>query len=324
MSVPCQSFREQALDHFVHSCREARSSVADADLAQDVTILVKTLERPLCIVQLLISLRQFFATLKVIVCDDSRQPLFPHQSQPAPGIFWHVRPFEAGHTVGAGRNLLMDLVETPFFFYTDDDHEFTAHTRIRDMLTFLREYNYDLVGCASDDKDYEPSVFKKKGKILYQYFHAHHGLVAPHVVACDRVSNTFLARTETVRPIRWDERVYRVEHSEYYFRASQQGLRIAQMGCTYMLHSRHRCEPPEGWFDRLFGRFLWHPSRSYRLLCRVGIENPWLGRKHILHLHKKYILDKLGLTKMIQKRSWQRSKALQHLIGRPTDTVGHS
>ncbi|MFC1791555.1 glycosyltransferase family 2 protein, partial [Gemmatimonadota bacterium] len=116
--------------------------------AEDVTVVIKTFERPRCVSQLLRSIRKYFPTIQVLVCDDSRTPLFGDRELPLPGVTWLTLPYELGHVVGAGRNYLADQVTTPFLFLCDDDHVFTEGTRLDLMHRFLTNSGYDLVAGA--------------------------------------------------------------------------------------------------------------------------------------------------------------------------------
>jgi GT2 family glycosyltransferase len=284
---------------------------------RELTAVVKTFERPCCVVRFLRSLREQHPTLGVLVCDDSREPLFADRSEPLPGVTWLVLPFEAGHTLGAGRNHLVANVKTPFLFLSDDDHVLTPGTRLREMLDFLKEHGYDLVGCAQGRRGYGAASFEQRGDVVYQHFGRHRGLVTPGVVRCDRVSNVFVARTEALRRVLWEDRVYANEHADFFLRATREGLRIAQMGGAFVEHDRS-CEAPSGWLSRLFGPLLSHRDGRYRAL-RLGRGEGSDGSpaRRARELYRRHVLEKNGIRAIVDVNRRSERRALEQLIGPP-------
>ena len=80
----------------------------------NVTLVVKTFERPAVLRRMLASVRKVFSG-PVVVADDSRTPTLPAE----PGTTVLPLPFDSG--IGAGRNALLAAVETEYVFMTDDD-----------------------------------------------------------------------------------------------------------------------------------------------------------------------------------------------------------
>lgn len=290
---------------------------ADAWL-DEVSVIVKTFERPRCVMRLIRSIRVNHPELRVLVCDDSREPLFGDGEEPFPGVVWLTLPFEAGHTLGAGRNYLIDRLDTPYFFLCDDDHVFTTGTRLQPMCRFLHACDYDIVGGAQGRREYGAAVFERRGAVVYQHFFRHRGQVAPGVVSCDRVSNTFMARTESVRRVRWEARVYANEHADFFLRARDEGLRVAQMGRTYVDHDR-RCEQSSGWLAALFPAWVAHPDRRYRIARLGGGGSDRAARRHAKRLYQKFVLEKNGIEDIVDVYRWRDKRALERLIGKPAD-----
>lgn len=285
--------------------------------AERTTFLIKTFERPCCAVRLIRSIRARFPTVRVLVCDDSRVPLFEDGAEPLPGVRWLVLPFEAGHTLGAGRNHLLDRTDTEYFFLFDDDHTVTEGTHIGAMVGFLDRSGYDLVGGAQGAWAYGAAVFDRQGDRAYQRFGKHRGLIEPGVVACDRTSNTFLARTDAVQRVRWEERVYAGEHADFFWRATEEGLRIAQMGGTWVGHDRS-CEPARDLVGAVFGRLLAHRDATYRWFRLGGDQAEGDAADQAVEGHRRYVLEKNGLAAIVDvSRPWDEV-ALQRLIGRPS------
>ncbi|MEC4989630.1 MAG: glycosyltransferase [Oscillatoria sp. PMC 1068.18] len=283
----------------------------EGNWSEDITIIVKTFERPCCIFRLLKSIRKYYPTVKILVCEDSRTNLFENRESPQKNIIWLTLPFEAGHTLGAGRNHLLKQVTTKYFFLCDDDHIFTEHTCLKTLLAFLAEFDYDLVGGSQGKEQYGTAIFEQVGEIVYQRFFQHHGVVTKNVVKCDRVSNTFLAKTASVQSVGWEGRVLANEHAEFFLRASRQGLKIAQMGKIFVEHNR-RCEQATG-IGKLLGWILPHRDREYHNLM-VGSTN-WLGTRSpdAKIRQQKYCFQKNGIKKIIDTQTssdYQKLKVL--------------
>jgi len=288
----------------------------EGEWSRRVTLLVKTFERPRCASRVVCSIRRHFPRVEVLVCDDSREPLFEDGAQPLPGVTWLTLDFDRGHTLGAGRNYLVDRTPTPFFFLLDDDHVVTAGTRLADMLDFLEGHGYDIVGGAQGREEYGAAVFEQDGDGVRQVFHRHHGEVAPGVVRCDRVSNTFMARTEAVQRVRWEERVYANEHADFFLRASRAGLLIAQMGGTWVDHDR-RCEQAAGLWGRLLGDLLPHKDGHYRFLRLGGDGQTRAAARRARELYRRYVLEKNGVRDIVDVDRARDRRALLRLIGPP-------
>ncbi len=287
----------------------------------NVTVIIKTLERPYCLALLLKSICLHWGKIPVLVCDDSREPLYPDQAQPQQNIKWLTLDFNAGHTLGAGRNYLVDQAETEYVFLCDDDHAITAQTRLQAMYDFLQQSGYDLVAGAQGREEYGAANFEQQGKVIIQKFHQHYGLVAPDIVACDRVSNTFLARRKALQQVRWQDKVYGLEHADFFIRGKQQGLKVAQMGKTWVDHDRGSCEQKTGWLGYLLGRWLPHQDGFYRKL-RSGAkpeESELLALKKRQALYKKYVLDVHGIDKIVDDYNKEREQAMFELIGYPDE-----
>lgn len=288
-----------------------RSEALAAPCPEGVTIIVKTFERPRCIANFLDSVRRYYADIPILVCEDSREPLFDDGTEPSAGIHWHTLPFSDGHTLGAGRNHLLKLVLTPRFFLADDDHEFTPHTRLDAMARIMDRHDLDILGGAQDRGDYGGAVFERKGDVVYQRFHEHHGLLEAGVVSCDRVSNTFLAKTSAVAEIGWEVNVYGGEHAEFFWRANAAGLRIAQVGYVYVNHRRD-LEEATGFWGHLLGWLRGHRDLHYYRL-RQG-EDQEVSRAE---RQKRHVLAKNGICRFVDVRNRRQRVLLEKLIGTP-------
>jgi glycosyl transferase family 2 len=305
-------------------------SEASPDWGRDVTIAVTTYDRPCCVARLLRSIRRHYPYLAVIVSDTSREPLFDDGTEVAAGIRWLHPPRQFGHTAAVSRNHLVDHVHTPFIFLCDDDQFFTPSTDLPRMHAFLCQNVFDLVAGGQGRHGYGAATFDQRGTVLYQRFGMHHGFVDTGVVACDRVENAFLARTQAVRDVQWNPALMSIEHDEFFIRASRSGMRIAQMGRAYVGHDR-RCETTSARSAKVASTVLpIHVDRHYRR-AQLGVPAPRRRQAPDVREIERQCLAELGITAIRRRRSrvaaWQLRRQLERneelpSLHAPVDQVG--
>lgn len=214
------------------------------DVSQ-ITCGIKTFERPESIQRLLTSIYRMYPTIRCVVVDDSREPSLD------PAAWPHVNyirlPFDTG--LGAGRNAMIDAVETPYCLYLDDDHVFVGPTQLAPMQYILDKGEADLVG----------GQFRERG----DHFRLYHGLLEvrdgtlyykrdqrwiksiPYPGAnlrfysVDIVNNFFLARTDLLQQVRWDPDLKINTHTEFFLRARNQ-MRIVYCPSVHVFHNQDR------------------------------------------------------------------------------------
>lgn len=103
-----------------------------------VTLIVKTFERPQCIIRLIYGIKMMYPNLRIIVADDSRK------SRPITGVEHLRMSYDSG--VSAGRNLALSKVDTPYVVTLDDDFVFDHRTKLERWLEILERTNLDLIG----------------------------------------------------------------------------------------------------------------------------------------------------------------------------------
>jgi hypothetical protein len=306
---------ERALLDAARRSIRAIASVAPADapaFISEITVVVKTFERPACVAQCVVSIRRFYPGIAVIVCDDGRETLFGNDEEPIPGVRWITVPFESGHTIGGGRNVLLRAVTTPFFFLADDDHVFTPGTRLDVFYGVMRRHRLDIAGGAQGKGDCTIAVFEERGDVVLQRFHVYHQELEPGVVLCDRIANSFLGRTARVNSVGWEDRIYGGEHSEFFLRTSRQGFRTAFVGYVYVDHDRSR-ETATGILGRILGPLLPHRDRVYAWLTRGG-DQPGEDAKA---LARRFVLEKNGIRALTHIPNRHLGRRLRKQLAEP-------
>lgn len=151
------------------------------------------------------------------------------------GARYIVLPFDSG--VCIARNRLMEFVDTEFVLVGDDDFFYTPEANVDKMLAFLKnKKQFSLVGgrifesgnvknyqghirifddhFEYENIDVEGGKFDRKSGIRYQ--------------RVDITFNYFVARTEDIRPVKWDEKIkVAFEHSDWFIGLKKAGIKVA-------------------------------------------------------------------------------------------------
>ncbi len=181
----------------------------------NLTLVIKTFERPDLLRRLLRSARRVFAG-PIIIADDSETPFVSDD----PLVTIIALPFDSG--VGAGRNALVDAVSAEYLMMCDDDMVLLPDLDVGRPLAYMaRNRDVDLYGGRVIDLprwrsfDYAAAPLfgcprpplKEQGTII-------DGLPVYY-----KVPNFYIARTEKVRRVRYDDRLKRVDHADFFTRA---------------------------------------------------------------------------------------------------------
>jgi SAM-dependent methyltransferase len=182
---------------------------------RNVTAIVKTYEMPKSVRRCVESLRKFYPKIHIIVLDDSRKP------SPVPGCENICMTYEVG--LSSGRNIMLDRVKTPYFILLEDDFVFTPETNIRKMYRSMKKNGLDLVAGAVRNTGPKPTIMDyrgiigiSEGRLLVE---RKHRAELTDCLQYDLVLNFFLASTDAIRDIRWDDRLKMSEHLDFFLRA---------------------------------------------------------------------------------------------------------
>jgi glycosyltransferase involved in cell wall biosynthesis len=127
------------------------------NILPDVTIIIKTFERPRALDSLIKSIYKFYSNINILVADDSRNPVIRED------VDYYTMPFNSG--LSAGRNLLLDQINTPYFLLLDDDFIFNNETKIEELKKVLQK-GFDIVGGNIIGCSYS-GIFNIKKNILF-------------------------------------------------------------------------------------------------------------------------------------------------------------
>jgi len=242
----------------------AEAAPSARPVMRDVSILIKTFERPQCLERLLASIGRAEWQGPVWIGDDSRRPyrdlILSRFGELVTDYL--CLPFDSG--LSAGRNRLLERVTTPFFLLCDDDFVFDRRTDVGRMRELLLANGLDLIGGVYYDRlhpcrreaarallrldwwrlllrlgieiprktyfNFEPSGENRWRLSDIPY--------TPPVVRCDFAGNFFLARTRRLVEAvgGWDNALKNGEHQDFFFRMKRAGLSVGHTEAAGVVH----------------------------------------------------------------------------------------
>ena len=111
-----------------------------SEVEQQITVAIKTFERPELVNRAVSSLRQFHPTMPVIIADDSKEPISFNDDPYTETL--HL-PFDTG--ISYGRNRAIERVKTPFYLLMDDDYFFNADCNLEGLVKTLETTDFDII-----------------------------------------------------------------------------------------------------------------------------------------------------------------------------------
>lgn len=213
-------------------------------MLDQLTVIIKTIHRPWSCARLIQSLDQHAPCVRIKVLDDSHpdkrfSTAYPVEAKRVNRLI--ETKFDIG--ISAGRNRLLATVETPYFLLVDDDHVATAKTDLAGLVEKLhvRREQCDLLAAAQPSQAV-PRCFEviDKQRILRAAESSHEQ--DGNIFYCDMVPNCFVAKSDAIKEIGWDENLKVHEHWEFFHRGWLQGLRVA-ITADHSFDHRHISNP---------------------------------------------------------------------------------
>ena len=205
---------------------------------KNVTVIYKSFERQEMARRLYENLQSYYPGIRVVIADDSSKPL---DLQGESLQVLHL-PFNSG--LSYGLNCALEKVKTPYVMRMDDDELLTVKTQLGAQVGFLNRHSeIDIVGfctltsirCENPDKAVSRfTSFSMKG--------APKPLLIPHMTQIDgnhfvmgKIPNLYVARTEKLRSIGWDENLRIMDHQDFFWRAAGNLVTVIALG-TAVFH----------------------------------------------------------------------------------------
>ncbi len=190
---------------------------------ENVTFIYKSFERQKMAKSLYRNIQSYYPGAKVIIADDSRSPLIIE------GEYAEViqLPFNRGLSYGLNRAL--ERVKTPYVMRLDDDEMLCLRSGVGKQLRFLMDHKeVDMVSFVSLTAIRLHSV-----SFVLKYYdgqsmrEAPEKLLIPHMTKIDEEhpvygmgTNKYLAVTDKVRAVGYDDRIHVIDHYEFFYRAA--------------------------------------------------------------------------------------------------------
>lgn len=200
-----------------------------------VTILITSFLRPGYLADCLAGIKKNLPEVKVIVVDDGG----------ATGKGVISLPFDSG--LSAKRNRGVEATKTGYLLMGSDDFDFStveARNGILKLLAVLETNpDVDIAGGHVDGNVYEGNLVVAPG----QYIAQTKLNITKNITPCDLVVNYFLARTASIRPYPWDERMkIGGEHGDWFLTLKDNGLKVvavSDVNITSLPYDRTKEDP---------------------------------------------------------------------------------
>lgn len=151
--------------------------------------------------------------------------------------------YDAG--VCKARNELVKKVKTKYVLVGDDDFEYYEKSDLDKMETFLDNNNFDLIGGRITEggiiKNYQGNIKKYEDHFVYEPLELNNynkcsksGL---NYKSCDLTFNFFIAKTEAIKDVLWDENIkVAYEHSSFFIDFINKGYKVAFTPDILVIH----------------------------------------------------------------------------------------
>lgn len=215
---------------------------------KDVTAVIKTFLRDKSLFHCVRTLRAQYPDMPIIVADDGYCTHEKGTKLKEMGVTKYIElPWNRG--LSTGRNVLIDEVETPYVLMCEDDFGFVEESHIERLrkLTGVADiaagivFNAQHWACHGDGVGWDSfggCFTRVDGKPHRTGFTGQQKVYegVTYEVA-DFVLNFFVARTESLKKVRWDESLrLAFEHMDFFLRAQTAGLRTVRTLEAQVVH----------------------------------------------------------------------------------------
>lgn len=209
------------------------------NVAKLATLIVKTFGRMDKVFALVRTVRHYYPGLRILVADDGES--IAKTAGKYRGFEYLPLPYDVG--LSAGRNCLLEKVDTPYFMTLDDDFLLDEQSVIEGLIHALEVGNFDIaagknpVDESKFDIDFCGTMTVDATAMWLQPGFRGEPRAECHPV--DFVPNLFAARTQVIREkLLWDENLKLGEHEDFFWRAKQLGIRVATCPAVSFIHDQ--------------------------------------------------------------------------------------
>ena len=207
---------------------------------ENVTFFAKSFERKHLIKGLCRSIHHYYPGTRIIIADDSKEPLELDQDNVT---VIHL-PFNSG--LSAGLKQALEQVQTPYAVRLDDDELITVRSKVHRELQYLMDHpDIDLIGFGHTTAIRLHSPMFNFSEYFKQPMNdAPRTLKIPHMTKLDaehivlgKVANIYLARTDKLKEVGFDENIKVIDHHEFFWRAA--GIITSAAALDTVVFHRH-------------------------------------------------------------------------------------
>jgi (N-acetylneuraminyl)-galactosylglucosylceramide N-acetylgalactosaminyltransferase len=167
----------------------------------EITILIKTFKRPRICQRLIDSIREFYPDIEIIVATDDDSGVKFTKINKQLNL-----QFDSG--LSAGRNLLVEMCDTPYCLIVDDDCVFTKETDLEKALQEIKDRDLDILQLTADVQYWGRYVIDGDTVCCEK---------TPKTELVDFCLNIFIAKTDALRRCKWRNELKMGEHFAYFF-----------------------------------------------------------------------------------------------------------
>jgi beta-1,4-N-acetylgalactosaminyltransferase 2 len=243
--------------------RARHDAETDEWLAGQLTVTVKTFMRPGTARRFVRGARRTFAG-QIVVADDSPEPMAaPDERTTVLGL-----PFNSGVTVG--RNAAIAEVATPYVMVSDDDVVMTAATDLAGAVSFLEEHSEADAVCATLIE--LPRWYTLTYGDERELFPGHRPPLLPFGASIGGLPvlmkgpPVYVARTDRLRRVPYDEHIRMVDHRDFFSSASGRLVFVL----SHRLVAFHARTP----FDKKYTAYRENVARDIAYLGRKWTGTP--------------------------------------------------
>lgn len=222
---------------------------------KDVTAVIISFLRPEYVYECVGSLKRQYPGINILVAENGEYDGEMRKFVMRNGGRYIVMPFDSG--VCYARNRLMELVQTTYVLVGDDDFYYTDEAKVDKMRWLLASHeDAALIGGrireAGIVKDYQGTIDREPDGIVYRPIDLEKGLFIhdyeTNLRYCDAdiTFNYFLARTDLIRGIAWDEKIkVAYEHSDWFISLKEAGRKVFFTPDAIVVHKPEHVEVKE-------------------------------------------------------------------------------
>lgn len=270
----------------------------------DVTIVIKTFERPDMLRMSLEFLRMYYPDIPVIVIDDSEIGLDPDSFDDK------IRYIHTEHNIGLseGRNRGVALSKTEFTFVMDDDFVFTPNSRLDLLRQPLITGGFAIAGSRMINYGHDEVIFHGRlvemgSKILFEKEKIWGTLRGYPIVDC--CHNILMARTSFLKENPWTPELKLREHWDFFYRIKKKKAGLVTIRPETEFH--HYPERPKRYFQfRRDKNTLDYVQLSLELHNKTEFE---MLSSYRMEMIKEYIPHRLTLSRIFKNRRNKKKQA---------------